>query len=91
MGTLTEEIFSNKLGRTVTQGETVVVDVNHVMSHDTTTPLAVQAFRKLTQQNGGRVFDARRSQLQRQRCNATSVSSHESRISAFCKRVFATR
>jgi len=63
MGTLTEEIFSNKLGRTVTQGETVVVDVNHVMSHDTTTPLAVQAFRKLTQQNGGRVFDARRSHI----------------------------
>jgi 3-isopropylmalate dehydratase large subunit len=63
MGTLTEEIFSNKLGRTVTQGETVVVDVNHVMSHDTTTPLAVQAFRKLTQQNGGRVFDSRRSHI----------------------------
>src|SRR5579875_389164 len=63
VGTLTEEIFSYKLGRTVHQGETVVVEVDHVMSHDTTTPLAIQAFRKLTQQNGGRVFDAQRSHI----------------------------
>src|ERR1700730_12385326 len=61
MGTLTEVIFSHKLGRTVTQGETVVVDVDHVMSHDTTTPLAIQAFRKLT--NGGRVFNSQRSDM----------------------------
>ncbi len=61
MGTLTEEIFSHKLGRTVAQGETVVVDVDRVMSHDTTTPLAIQAFRKLT--NGGRVFDSKRSHI----------------------------
>lgn len=63
MGTLTEEIFSRKLGRAVEQGETVVVDVDRVMSHDTTTPLAIQAFRKLTQQNGGRVFDSKRSNI----------------------------
>jgi 3-isopropylmalate dehydratase large subunit len=63
MGTLTEEIFSYKLGRSVEQGETVVVDVDRVMSHDTTTPLAIQAFRKLTQQNGGHVFDAQRSHI----------------------------
>src|SRR5260370_11590146 len=61
MGTLTEVIFSHKLGRAVTQGETVVVDVDRVMSHDTTTPLAIQAFRKLT--NGGRVFDSQRSHI----------------------------
>ena len=61
MGTLTEEIFSYKLGRTVVQGETVVVDVDRVMSHDTTTPLAIQAFRKLT--NGGRVFNSQRSHI----------------------------
>ena len=61
MGTLTEVIFSHKLGRTVAQGETVVVDVDRVMSHDTTTPLAIQAFRKLT--NGGRVFDSQRSHI----------------------------
>jgi 3-isopropylmalate dehydratase large subunit len=63
MGTLSEEIFSYKLGRTVQQGETVIVDVDRVMSHDTTTPLAIQAFRKLAQRNGGRVFDARRSHI----------------------------
>ena len=48
MGTLSEEIFSYKLGRPVEQGEIVVVNVDHVMSHDTTTPLAIQAFRQLT-------------------------------------------
>jgi len=63
MGTLTEEIFSRKVGRTVEQGETVVVDVDRVMSHDTTTPLAIQAFRKLSQQNGGRVFNSQRSHI----------------------------
>ncbi len=63
MGTLTQEIFSYKLGRSVEEGETVVVDVDHVMSHDTTTPLAVQAFRKLTHMNGGRVFNAQRSHI----------------------------
>src|SRR5438105_1606185 len=63
MGTLTEEIFSHKLGRTVEEGETVVVDVDRVLSHDTTTPLAIQAFRKLTQQSGGSVFNPRRSHI----------------------------
>src|SRR6266849_401904 len=63
MGTLTEEIFSNKLGLTVEQDETVVVDVDRVMSHDTTTPLAIQAFRKLNQQNGGRGFNPQRSHI----------------------------
>ncbi len=63
MGTLTEEIFSYKLGRPVHAGETIVVEVDHVMSHDTTTPLAVQAFKKLAKQNNGRVFDAKRAHL----------------------------
>jgi len=63
MGTLTEEIFSYKLGRPVEQGETVIVDVDHVMSHDTTTPLAIKAFRELAHVNGGRVFDAKRSHI----------------------------
>ncbi len=63
MGTLTEEIFSYKLGRTVQQGETVVVDVDRVMSHDTTTPLAIKAFRELAQQNDGRVFNSSRSHI----------------------------
>lgn len=63
MGTLTEEIFGYKLGHTVAQGETIVVNVDRVMSHDTTSPLAIQAFRKLSQQSGGRVFDSRRSHI----------------------------
>jgi 3-isopropylmalate/(R)-2-methylmalate dehydratase large subunit/methanogen homoaconitase large subunit len=63
MGTLTEEIFSYKLGRPVEQGETVIVEVDHVMSHDTTTPLAIKAFRELAKQNDGRVFDANRSHI----------------------------
>src|ERR1700738_1010387 len=63
MGTLTEEIFSHKLGRTVEQGETIVVEVDHVVSHDTTSPLAIQAFRKLTKENGGRVFNSNRAHI----------------------------
>lgn len=63
MGTLTEEIFSHKLGRPVHAGETIVVEVDHVMSHDTTTPLAIEAFQKLADQTGGKVFDRSRSHL----------------------------
>jgi 3-isopropylmalate dehydratase large subunit len=47
MGTLVEEIFSYKLGRPVQQGELVVVEPDLVMSHDTTTPLAIEAFAQL--------------------------------------------
>ena len=48
MGTLSEEILSHKLGRQVHAGEIVVVDLDLVMSHDTTTPLAMEAFYGLT-------------------------------------------
>src|SRR2546425_10742932 len=61
MGTLTEEIFSYKLGRPVEQEEIVVVNVDHVMSHDTTTPLALQALLNLSPQADGRVFISKRS------------------------------
>ncbi len=47
MGTIVEEIFSNKLGRKVTVGEIVLVDVDYMMSHDNTTPLAIKAFRDI--------------------------------------------
>jgi 3-isopropylmalate/(R)-2-methylmalate dehydratase large subunit/methanogen homoaconitase large subunit len=47
MGTLTEEIFSRKLGRQVRAGEIVVAPVDYVLSHDNTTPLAIQSFEKL--------------------------------------------
>jgi 3-isopropylmalate/(R)-2-methylmalate dehydratase large subunit/methanogen homoaconitase large subunit len=48
MGTLSEEILSRKAGRPVHPGEIIVVDLDLVMSHDTTTPLAMEAFYGLT-------------------------------------------
>lgn len=65
MGTLTETIMSRKLGRTVHAGEIVVVDLDLVMSHDTTTPLAMEAFYGLTRRDEapdqpGQVFDRQR-------------------------------
>ena len=47
MGTLIEEIFSQKAGRPVRAGEIVVIDLDYMMSHDNTTPLAIKAFREI--------------------------------------------
>ncbi|PZS06530.1 MAG: 3-isopropylmalate dehydratase large subunit [Chloroflexi bacterium] len=47
MGTLTEEVFSRSIGRPVHAGEIVIAPVDYVMSHDNTTPLAIESFRKL--------------------------------------------
>ncbi len=47
MGTLIEEIFSRKVGRTVRPGEILLLDVDHMMSHDNTTPLAIRAFHEI--------------------------------------------
>jgi 3-isopropylmalate dehydratase large subunit len=47
MGTLIEEIFSRKAGKTVQAGEIVLLDVDYIMSHDNTTPLAIKAFREI--------------------------------------------
>ncbi len=47
MGTLVEEIFSRRMGRQVTAGEIVMVDVDAIMSHDNTTPLAIKAFSEI--------------------------------------------
>jgi 3-isopropylmalate/(R)-2-methylmalate dehydratase large subunit len=44
MGTLVEEIFGRRLGRPVHAGEIVLLDVDAIMSHDNTTPLAIKAF-----------------------------------------------
>lgn len=49
MGTMVEEIFSRKAGRAVHAGEIVLVDVDTIMSHDNTTPLAIKAFREIGQ------------------------------------------
>lgn len=47
MGTLVEEIFSRKAGKSVQAGEIVLLDVDYIMSHDNTTPLAINAFREI--------------------------------------------
>ena len=47
MGTLIEEIFSRKAGRSVAAGEILLLDVDYIMSHDNTTPLAIKAFREI--------------------------------------------
>jgi 3-isopropylmalate dehydratase large subunit len=56
MGTLTEEIFSRRLGHTVHAGDTVVAGVDVAMAHDVTGPLAIEAFRQL----GSPLWDATR-------------------------------
>lgn len=57
MGTLSEEIISHKLGRNVSAGDIVVVDVDFVLSHDTTTPLAIKSLEAM----GKGVFDPKRA------------------------------
>ena len=47
MGTLIEEIFARKAGRPVSAGEILLLDVDYIMSHDNTTPLAIKAFRDI--------------------------------------------
>jgi len=47
MGTLIEEILSRKAGYPVQTGEIALVDVDYIMSHDNTTPLAIKAFREI--------------------------------------------
>src|SRR5258706_1112397 len=47
MGTLIEEIFSAKSGRPVHAGEIVMLDVDYMMTHDNTSPLAIKAFREV--------------------------------------------
>lgn len=47
MGTLIEEIFSRKLNREVKAGEIIISEIDYIMSHDNTTPLAINAFNKI--------------------------------------------
>jgi 3-isopropylmalate/(R)-2-methylmalate dehydratase large subunit len=47
MGTLIEEIFSRRVGWSVQAGEILLLDVDYIMSHDNTTPLAIKAFREI--------------------------------------------
>ncbi len=45
--TFAEKILSRKTGGSVHAGETVIVDVDAVMTHDTTGPLAIKAFQNM--------------------------------------------
>lgn len=56
MGTIAEEIFSQKLGRKVQSGELIIADVDFIMSHDGTTSLAIQAWEEI----GKPLFDRNR-------------------------------
>jgi 3-isopropylmalate/(R)-2-methylmalate dehydratase large subunit len=47
MGTIIEEILSRKLGRPVKAGEIVLAEVDYMMSHDNTTPLAIKAWKDI--------------------------------------------
>src|SRR5438874_11855021 len=59
MGTLTEEIFSRRLGRPIHAGEIVVAPVDYAMAHDVTGPLAIEAFRHLEVPLGSGTRDPR--------------------------------
>lgn len=47
MGTLVEEIISNRIGRQVSAGDTVVAPVDCALAHDVTGPLAIEAFERM--------------------------------------------
>ncbi len=47
MGTLVEEILSRKAGREVHAGEIALVDVDYMVTHDNTTPLAIEAWKRI--------------------------------------------
>ncbi len=47
MGTLVEEILSEKAGRPVKAGEIVIVNIDYMLTHDNTTPLAIKAWKEI--------------------------------------------
>ncbi|MCB0321361.1 MAG: hypothetical protein KDD60_10595, partial [Bdellovibrionales bacterium] len=56
MGTLVEEIFSRKVGHEVQAGEILFSDIDFMMTHDNTSPLAIKAFRDV----GKPIYDKNR-------------------------------
>jgi len=58
--TITEKIFSNKLGRDVKPGEFVEVEVDIALANDVTAPLAIKEFRRIY---NGKVFNKDRIAL----------------------------
>ena len=53
MGTIAEEIFGRKAGKQVEALQMVMCDVDFIISHDNTTPLAIEAWKK----TGAPLFD----------------------------------
>jgi len=47
MGTLVEEIISRKVGKPVHPGEIHIVELDYMMTHDNTTPLAMKAWKEI--------------------------------------------
>jgi homoaconitase/3-isopropylmalate dehydratase large subunit len=83
MGTLTEEIFSRRLGRCVHAGDTVIAEVDCAMAHDVTGPLAIDAFRRLAHP----LWDARRIVFNFDHvmpANTVAAAEMHSVIRAFC-------
>jgi len=52
--TMAEKILSQKVGKTVTAGEIIVSDIDFLLAHDGTAPLAIEQFSKLEVE---KVFD----------------------------------
>jgi 3-isopropylmalate dehydratase large subunit len=83
MGTLTEEIFSRRLGRHVRAGDTVIAGVDCAMAHDVTGPLAIEAFRRLAHP----LWDAKRIVFNFDHvmpANTVAAAELQSVIRAFC-------
>ncbi|RLG19526.1 3-isopropylmalate dehydratase large subunit [Candidatus Micrarchaeota archaeon] len=47
MGTLAENLFSLKAGRSVSAGQHVIAEVDYAMAHDTTTAWAIEPFKRI--------------------------------------------
>ncbi|HSV31841.1 MAG TPA: 3-isopropylmalate dehydratase large subunit [Atribacteraceae bacterium] len=58
--TISEKIFSEKTGRSVTAGDLVIADIDMAMGQDGTTPLAIRSFQEM---NGQGVFDPKKIAL----------------------------
>ncbi|VVC03085.1 Isopropylmalate/citramalate isomerase large subunit [Candidatus Burarchaeum australiense] len=60
MGTIAENIFSLKAGRSVSAGDHVVARIDYAMAHDTTTAWAIGPFKSMASGAGGtgRVWDS---------------------------------
>ncbi|MDO8339142.1 MAG: 3-isopropylmalate dehydratase large subunit [Candidatus Burarchaeum sp.] len=53
MGTIAENIFSQKSGRRASAGEYVVANIDYAMAHDTTTAWAIEPFQGIAGSAGG--------------------------------------